>query len=39
MMVVKEFERSLSIIFGNNGCALLIEKDVLKRAFDTWLFS
>jgi hypothetical protein len=39
MMVVKEFERSLPIIFGNNGCALLIEKDVLKRAFDTGLFS
>jgi hypothetical protein len=38
-MVVKEFERSLSIILGNNGCALLIEKDVLKRAFDTGLFS
>jgi len=39
MMVVKEFERSLSIIFGNNGCALLMSKDVLKRAFDAGLFS
>ena len=36
MMVVKEFECSLSIIFGNNGCALLIK--MFLRAFDTGLF-